>query len=408
MRYINPLPRALTGGLIIAAVLSSLGFFSSIAMALPRAATAGHPPTFGLPGRAVATVTPVAPAGPAPTCQPAKSAACAPQKVLYSHSWYITHPDEMASLGQQDAHWLNQESAKSGCRGSFLTILDFGHPSTKYSGNASPLDNYAMSLYGHQSTYRQVEQFAERYLDAWHAAANRCPQLRLALGTSNYAECVAAVGACSVSTAGQQWDAVVHDVMGYVTAKGYSHQVTDVWVADDLEGSWDPWPTTLTFLHGVQAQERTYTTHAHLVDYGDADAGACSEVTGACNQPWSTEDVYAAAWSVGWDLPLPEIYSTGTSHRWETVTRSVGKMAYLGAITECSGAESIADRGMLGGGRLERLVPVESSDEQWMGGGAGCPSAHCLRHQHPLARPAGHTSKLLTSRLDDPGASDRQ
>lgn len=277
-------------------------------------------------------------------CLSAARASCISRSIPYSHSWYIDNPDDMAWLGQQDARWLSQESAGNNCAGDFLTVLDFGRPSRKYSTSSSPLDDYAMSLFGHHSawsTYRAVERLAERYLDAWAATASSCPRLHLVLGTSNYAECLDAVGTCDVSTAGRLWDTVAHDVMSYVSGKGYAGQVTGIWVGDDLEGSWDPWPTTLKFLEGARDQERTYSAHAHLVDYGDANAGACSEVTGDCAQPWTRANVYAAAWGLGWDVPLPETYSSGTARRWEDVTRAQGAMGFVGVMTECSGADPL-------------------------------------------------------------------
>jgi hypothetical protein len=141
--------------------------------------------------------------------------------------------------------------------------------------------------------------------------------------------------------AGQQWDIAVHDVMSYVSQKGYNQKVLSVWGADDLEGSWDPWTTTVSFLHGVQTQEKTYSAHAHLVDFGDANSNACAEVTGDCSHQWTESNIYSAAWGVGWDLPLPEIYTNGTAHRWDEVTQSQGPMQYLGAITECSGKDPL-------------------------------------------------------------------
>jgi hypothetical protein len=277
-------------------------------------------------------------------CPTPLPAVCQPRPAGYSHSWYITNPSDIPWLAKQDAQWLSEESSGNGCAGDFLTILDFGRLTTKYKGHASQLDNYATTLFGQQAswqTFRQIEHLAEQYLDVWYADTTSCPHLHLAIGTSNYTECVKAVGPCSASVAGQQWDIVVHDVMSYVASKGYGQKVLAVWAADDLEGSWDPWSTTLSFLHGVQAQERTYAIHAHLVDYGDADSGACAEVTGDCSHPWTKSNVYSAAWGVGWDLPLPEIYTNGTANRWDELTQSQGPLQYLGAITECSGRDPL-------------------------------------------------------------------
>jgi hypothetical protein len=258
----------------------------------------------------------------------------------------------MVALGAGDARWLNTQAAGSECSRDFLTVLDFGHPTRKFTGHASPLDDYAMSLFGHQDawrTYREVEGLAQRYLDAWVAAASPCPRLHLVLGTSNFKECGKAVGACSVAAAGQSWDVVAHDVMAYVADKGYS-QVTGIWVGDDLEASWDPWPMTATFLAAVRDQEHTYITHVPLVDYGDAEAGACSEVTGDCADPWTPEDVYAAAWGLGWDVPLPEAYTSAAMQQWDDVAAAQDlraardandPLAFAGIMTECAEADPL-------------------------------------------------------------------
>ncbi len=325
------LSRGFFGGGTAIALVTTLALITTLAVLSNVRVAAGN-------ARSLATLASV------PICPTPTKALCAPRKPAYSHSWYITNPADMAWLAQQDAKWLSEESAGNGCTGDYLTILDFGRLLTEYSGKPSPLDDYATSIFSSsdaKETFRQIEHLAEQYLDTWYADSTNCPHLHLALGTSNYAECIGAVGSCSTYVAGQQWDVMVHDVMSYVASKGYGRKVLAVWAADDLEGSWDPWSTTLNFLHGMQAQERTYATHAHLVDYGDADSGACAEVTGDCSHPWTESNVYSAAWGVGWDLPLPEIYTNGTAHRWDELTQSQGPVQYLGAITECGGQDPL-------------------------------------------------------------------
>jgi hypothetical protein len=290
--------------------------------------------------------------------------------VPYAHSWYIDHPDDMASLGAGDAKWLDQQGATYGCATEFLTVLDFGRPTRKFTGHASPLDDYATSLFGHNDaqhddwrTFRQIEGLAEQYLDAWMGAATPCPRLHLVLGTSNFDECGKAVGACDVYTMGRAWDMVAHDVMDYIAGKGYDKQVSAVWVGDDLETSWDPWPTTLRFIEGVRDQERTYATHAHLVNFGDANVGACSEVTHTCGSPWTPQNVYDAAWGVGWALPLPETYTATSAQRWIDVASAQtapDAMQFIGVMTECGEPDPLPTRrchpqsgGLTGNGTCE-------------------------------------------------------
>jgi hypothetical protein len=267
--------------------------------------------------------------------------------IPYSHSWYVDDPTKVTWMGATDGAWLSQQSGQYGCGADFLTVLDFGHPTRKFTGHASPMDDYAMTIFGLRNdwrTYREVDQLAKQYLDAWMGAAGNCPKLHLVLGTNNFNECGKAVGVCDLGTAGRYWDIVVHDVAAYVSAKHYDQQVLAVWLGDDLEGGWDPWPTTLRFLEGVRDQELAYPTHARLVDYGDANAGACSEVTQECSGAWSVQNVYQAAWGLGWNVPLPEAYTAGTIQRWQDVQTLVGAMdpmTFVGLMTECGGTDPL-------------------------------------------------------------------
>ncbi len=228
-----------------------------------------------------------------------------------------------------------------------MTVLDFAHPVRIATGNASPIDDYGMTLFRHPTpaSDREVEAIAEHYLDAWVLAASNCPKLHLALGTSNFNECGGGLSSCDVYAAGQAWDIVAHDVMNYVASKGYGSQVTGIWVADDLETSWDTWATTERFLQGVRDQEHTYTAaHAQLVNYGDANVGACSIVNGKCNAPWSAGNVYDAAWGLGWAIPMPEAYNATTTGLWDNVARTQGAanpMIFAGVMTECGGQDPL-------------------------------------------------------------------
>jgi hypothetical protein len=295
-----------------------------------------------------------------------------PAPIPYSHSWYIDQPDALAQLGQRDAGWLNEQSVSgsTACPTEYVTVLDFGHPTRKFATNGSALDDYAMSMFGKIDswrTYREVEQLAQTYIDSWVATASSCPRLILVLGTSNYAECAKAVATCDVYTAGKYWDLVVHYVADYVQEKGYGSRITGVWVGDDAETSWDPWPVTASFLYGVRDQERTYQTHARMVNYGDAVLGACSEVTGACSGAWTAENVYDAAWGIGWAAPMPEAYTSTSVQRWQGVADVMSSgagtrefMQFLGLMTECGERDPLPlagcrpqGAGLEGGGSCE-------------------------------------------------------
>jgi hypothetical protein len=183
---------------------------------------------------------------------------------------------------------------------------------------------------------------------------------------------------------------VAHDLAAYVAAKDYGDRVTAIWPADDIEASWDPWSTTAQFLTGVRDQERTYPVpHAHLVNYGDAQAGACSVVTDSCQQPWTPTNVYDAAWGIGWAIPLPEAYNAETAGLWESVAALQGArnpMEFLGVMTECAGPDPLPTGpchpqgiGVTGTSACEWSPTVAYTHMR-----ATIPR---LRHQYPVARP---------------------
>lgn len=402
-----------------------------------------------------ATGTPTASTGPClpPTSSPdgESSQPCVPVAspvpspawtVAYSHSWYVDNPDDMTRLGTSDAQWLNyevthaqgsaaqsfpsasatttpgttpgttsgttssvQSATSASCAQDFLTVLDFGHPTRKFKGNVSALDDYAMTLFGVRTawrTYREVEQLAEHYLDAWVAAASHCVQLHLVLGTSNFAQCRDAVVACDIATGGQYWDVVVHDVMDYVAAKGYGSQVVAVWVGDDLETSWDPWTASERFLTGVAQQESTYATHAQLLDYGDADTAACSVVTRSCKRTWTAANIYAAAWGIGWDIPLPEAYNSTALQHWLDVADSEGSQIPLtiaGVMTECAGSDPLPS-GLCHPQRQTEAGPVA--------GTGACEWSPTLATTQAHASDAGRSLAYVTNiQWADPPAGDQ-
>jgi hypothetical protein len=345
----HPLARALLVFALLVLAVSGIGFTALVAHA---DALRVPSPFSGLGGffsgssGAVPADVPPCPSPPRTSAgRCAASAALDPAAAPYAHSWYVTNPNTIIALATTDAQWLNAQSTGSTCGRDFLTVLDFAHPQRVAAGNASPLDDYAMALFRQPgpASYRQVEGIAERYLDAWLAAASSCPKLHLALGTSNFNECGGGVSGCDVYAAGQYWDVVAHDVMDYVAKKGYGSRITGVWVADDAETSWDPWPTTQRFLQGVRDQEHTYTAHAQMVNYGDSNVGACSIVVG-CRSRWSAQNVYDAAWGLGWALPIPEFYNSTSTKLWDDVAHTQNTqnpMIYAGAMTECEGGDPL-------------------------------------------------------------------
>lgn len=282
-----------------------------------------------------------------PLCPLAANVTCG-GTFEYGHSWYVNNPGALTTW----AYWSGSvESTFCGQNGSgtFLDVLDFGRPGAKYATGV-PLDRYAVTTFGggnsaNWHTYREVEVMAEDYADTWFNDTSSCPRLVLALGTNNSYECQGGVGDCSVYTAGQQWDVVVHDVANYLAARGESWQIS-VWGASDLETEWDPWTTTVAFLNGYTNKEGSYSSHPLFIDYGDANYGVCSDVTGSCSAPWSQQNVYDAAWGIGWNVPIPETYTQWLEQRWLNVNNSssvnyyANHMQYYGLMAECTEADT--------------------------------------------------------------------
>ena len=271
---------------------------------------------------------------------------------VYGHSWYITNPTTAAlqSLAQGDASWANNLCTQYGSADTY-TVLAFGRPGMA-SGQYAQYDHG-----GHWDTNSAVESLSEAYADEWYADTSSCPRLHLIIGTANDYECYNGTypnpPSCSVYTAGQQWANVAQDVYNHAVAGGKSWQES-IWSGDDLEAEWDPYscsgcgqPQTLDFLNGYTAQDRTFSAPNLLVDYGDADYGAPNELGYPQTPAWTVTNVYNAAWGIGWDVPMPEIYGSGLINKWNCIHNNStgctnpGGMVYYGLMAECTMADTL-------------------------------------------------------------------
>lgn len=209
-----------------------------------------------------------------------------------------------------------------------------------------------------------MQQLAEQYIAEWFTQTTPCPRLRLVIGTANDYECQGSDSDCNVYTAGQQFDALVHNVQTYVNNQGWNWQIT-VWGGDDLEAEWDQWSTTYNFVNGVRAQEGTYSTHAYLIDFGDANID-WADFQG---NHWTYQNVYDAAWGIGWDEPLPEIYwstsGPGNISQWVnmynsgSVNRYANQVQFEGNIAECTEADTLPTGNCWTGNNRCEYSPLE-------------------------------------------------
>jgi hypothetical protein len=285
----------------------------------------------------------------------ARGATCA-TTWPYGHSWYIKNVGNvtctingvqaknvpaMRCLAYNDAQQVNSECANNTNGTDFMTVLDFGRPGLTSSGYS------LFSSYFGWRTYGQVETYAEQYADAWFNYTTSCPRLHLVIGTANDYECYSTVNGCNTYTAGQQFDVTAHVIQSHLNGEGYSWQET-VWLGDDVEAEWDEWSTTSSFLNGVYAQEKTYSSpHAYLIDYGDANI----DWPDFAGHYWTYQDIYDAAWGIGYDEPLPQIYGNtsgpGNITQWVnmytsgSVNRYAGQVVFEGNMAECPQADPL-------------------------------------------------------------------
>lgn len=271
-------------------------------------------------------------------------ATCSGTGFKYGHSWYVTNPGELTNLAQYDASFANS-TCNSQTNTTYLNVLNFGRP-----GLVPGTNNYGVLTHSLSITWlteSQVESYAEQYAQTWYNDTTSCPRLRLVIGTSNDYECYngAFVSGCSVYQAGVWWDIVAHDVQSYLNNNNYAWQES-AQTGDDIEGGWDRYTDgtggadpctadacTVDFLNGVETQEASYSSHLFLYDYGDANAGSSTDQG---NSPWSVDQIYSAAWGIGWDLPLPETYYYAQTDRWLAVYNYSNGIQFQGDMTECS------------------------------------------------------------------------
>jgi len=91
-------------------------------------------------------------------------------------------------------------------------------------------------------------------------------------------------------------------------------------------------------LNGYTSQENTYTTHALLIDYGDAAYYSSNLQNGPT---WTPQNVYQAAWGIGYDVPVPETYLGGQTQNWVNVLNSQGYMQFYGNMAQCSESDTL-------------------------------------------------------------------
>lgn len=293
----------------------------------------------------------------------------------YTHSWYVTSTNgtQMWNLGYSDGVWDTNHCLGSGNNSSSdkLTILDFGKAINVAGGGA--YFGYGTRIFDAFSTPVQnstIVWLTQQYVLSYYAGSGTCPQLTIAMGTSNYDICGSSPYACTAAMAGRTWGDAVSVMQGWLTGNGYTAGVNHIKAdgASDIQtaaGGWSCAGDSRTWVDQFNAYN-TYS--ARMIDYGDAYTSP------GC---WSIQDVYYVAWGATYSWPLPEIYDTGgyqictwvdgfygSCTQGFAVESSNNKVTFVGVMTECQDPDSLPYGPCTVAGHSE-MAPGQAWDGLW-------------------------------------------
>jgi hypothetical protein len=250
---------------------------------------------------------------------------------------------------------LYNEGCSMGTAGqSGVVILDFGEP---YNSGGEGTWDYGNAF----ASDSAIVTAAEGFLDGFWNCSGSTPQLRLAIGTSNY-------GSHTGTSAGQAWGNAVNSLNSYISSKGYGSQEY-ARGAIDAEPGWDTeFSRTSAWVDGYNA-----TSSAPLYDYGSADACPYSGYSGNCDG-WGQHGLWYISWGNSDGYPVPEIYAYSMADQWyyESVYSSAneanGRLGFLGTMTQYAacGCGSSTYTAAQGFNELQSLINGNSSTSYTM------------------------------------------
>jgi hypothetical protein len=250
---------------------------------------------------------------------------------------------------------LYNEGCSMGTAGqSGVVILDFGEP---YNSGGEGTWDYGNAF----ASDSAIVTAAEGFLDGFWNCSGSTPQLRLAIGTSNY-------GSHTGTSAGQAWGNAVNSLNSYISSKGYGSQEY-ARGAIDAEPGWDTeFSRTSAWVDGYNA-----TSSAPLYDYGSADACPYSGYSGNCDG-WGQHGLWYISWGNSDGYPVPEIYQYSMADQWyyESVYSSAneanGRLGFLGTMTQYAacGCGSSTYTAAQGFNELQSLINGNSSTSYTM------------------------------------------
>lgn len=256
---------------------------------------------------------------------PPQARAASLSPIGWTNSYYLD--SAMANMNKGDLQktfsaWGTAEAendnaiaaSRGGCTNGQYTMyvmIDYGQPFSTYISTFGTAPDQSWS---------QAQNIALAYAKSWYSASYSCFRLHLAMGVNNQV-CLNWASTNNtdpcVSTAGNALAQAVESANATLASLGSSWQV-DISGGIDAESDagFGSYSTTLGFVNAYNAKINTYTTKYQLYDFGDA--------THSCNLDWSCDPssrVYNIAWSIGYDYPFPEAYSTGQNSNWLGVSQ---------------------------------------------------------------------------------------
>jgi hypothetical protein len=258
---------------------------------------------------------------------------------IYSVSHYVSFSSGNATNGSlktwaiRDAQVEDPAGDNSSCAPNYysrsiVAVLDFGQPAP--TGGVYGVRNWLFVTY----TYSQIEGFVETYASQWYLHAGVCAHLTVAIGENNSNECLNPSNSTCIYNEGHGLAASVNDVQNWIagltksnaTYNDFALQVAVIG-GDDIENGetdFDTYNQTKNFIQGFSDFNSQNHTSYNLLDYGDAiPCGDFQSTTSACGSgntdEWTYGEIYNAAWGLGWDEALPEVYNQSLDQQWAAV-----------------------------------------------------------------------------------------
>lgn len=300
---------------------------------------------------------------------------------------------ELQNWATQDAAIEDPAGDNSQCAPNYygwpiLTTLDFGQP--WYQNNAYGMRNWTNTFY----TDAQIANFTTDYAIAWYNASGACAHLTLAIGSNNSNECNHSSAKC-IYNAGYAMAGGVDSAEKVLKASAdpdIALQIAIIGGSDIEDDSiansvWDSYGLTANFINGYSAYNSAHQTNYNLLDYGAAFPCSSGPKCGASSE-WTAGQLYEAAWGLGWDTPLPEVYGGSFAADWLAVYNATtsacgsgcvyqGPMQFQGAMNDDGANDQYAafasTLGSNGTGAMIWDTCMPSLSSSMSGGYAPCP-----------------------------------